>query len=409
MLKIQNLALFQQSKTVPGSLRRRWWVVTLSYGMLWGCGYLLLPASWHLQGLATWWAVQAALILVYLLWHFRRGLPDNHRRGETTLMPALGLGNRLTLLRGLVIGLLAGFLFLPRPTGGLFAWTPTILYTVIIVLDYLDGYAARVTNHVTKLGETLDSICDMLALLVAISLLVSYGQLPAWYLLVGLAAYLYRLALWWRQRHQRPIFDLPSSRQRRMLAGFQMGFISVLLWPFNYPATATALASMAMATPLLASFWRDWLVVSGRLDPHSTRYRTWHQRLSVVFRAWLPTLLRVGVGLLSLAYLWPIVFSPAQREVLFLWPGTPDPTFTASLLALLTLVTTPMLVLGLLTRLAALGLLVPTVITILAGGFNELSGSLLVGLMVLMLLGGGRWSLWRLDDSWFTVQAGKAR
>jgi CDP-diacylglycerol--glycerol-3-phosphate 3-phosphatidyltransferase len=409
MLKIQKLALFQHSKTVPDSLRRRWWAVTLIYGTLCGCGYLLLPASWHQQGLARWWAVQAALVLAYLLWNFQRGLPDNHRNGEATLLPALGLGNSLTLLRGLAIGLLAGFLFLPRPTGGLFAWTPAILYAVIIVLDYLDGYAARMTNHVTKLGETLDGICDTLALLIAITLLVSYGQIPAWYLLVGLTPYLYRLALWWRQRRQRPIFDLPSSRQRRMLAGFQMGFISVLLWPLNYPTTATALVGVAIAAPILAGFWRDWLVVSGRLDPHSVRYRTWHRRLSVVFEAWLPSLLRVGVVLLSLIYLWPIALSTVQREALFLWPSTPNPALTVNLPVLLTLVTTLMLGLGLLTRLAALGLLVPTVITILVGGFSELNGSLLVGLMALMLLGGGRWSLWRLDDIWVTIKAGTAR
>jgi CDP-diacylglycerol--glycerol-3-phosphate 3-phosphatidyltransferase len=383
--------------------------VTLIYGTIWGCGFLLLPAIWHEQGLAAWWAVQAALVLTYLLCQFRRGLPDNHRQGESVVLPRLGLGNNLTLLRGLAMGLLAGFLFLPRPAYGLFAWTPAILYTLVSILDYLDGYAARVTNHMTKLGESLDGICDNLALLIAVALLVGYGQLPAWYLLVGLASYLYRLGLWWRRQHQRPIFDLPPSRQRRMLAGFQMGFISVLLWPLNYPATAAALAGVAIAVPIVASFWRDWLVVSGRLDPHSTRYRTWHQRLSIVFGAWLPPLLRMGVVLLSMAYLVPIALSTVQLDAFLLWPGTAHSALTFHLLALLTLVTTLLLALGFLTRLTALGLLAPTVITILAAGLNGLNGSLLVGLVSLMILGGGRWSLWRLDDIWVTIKAGTAR
>ena len=394
---------------VPNSLRRRWWMVILIYGILWGCGYLLLPAIWHQRGFAVWWSLQAALVLTYLLWQFHRGLTDNHRRGETTLLPGLGLGNSLTLLRGLAIGLLAGFLFLPRPSGGLFAWTPAILYTAISVLDYLDGYAARVTNHVTRLGETLDGVCDMLALLVAVTVLVGYGQLPAWYLLVGLAAYLYRLGLWWRERHHRPIFDLPPSRRRRMLAGFQMGFVSVLLWPLNYPPIAITVAGVAFAAPLLAGFWRDWLVVSGRLDPHSIRYRTWHRHLSTLFDMWLPPLLRAGVVLLSLAYLWPNALNTVQREIFLLWPGAPNPTLLANLLTLLTLVTTTMLALGLLTRLAALGLLVPTVISILFSGLNAFNGPLLAGIVLLMLLGGGKWSLWRLDDLWVTVTAGRAR
>jgi hypothetical protein len=112
MLKTQNSTLLRQSKIVPTSLRRRWWTVTMIYGTLWACGYLLLPATWHQQGFAKWWALQSALTLTYLLWHFQRGLPDNHRQGETALLPALGLGNSLTLLHGLAIGLLAGFLFL---------------------------------------------------------------------------------------------------------------------------------------------------------------------------------------------------------------------------------------------------------------------------------------------------------
>ena len=409
MLKTQNSTSFQKPKLVPHSLRRRWWLVTLIYSVVWGCGYALLPVSWHQQDFAIWWALQAALILAYLLWNFQRGLPDNHRQGETTLLPALGLGNSLTLVRGLTIGLLAGFLFLPRPTGGLFAWTPAILYTVISILDYLDGYAARVTNHATRLGERLDGICDALALLVAVTLLVSYGQLPTWYLLVGLAPYLYRLALRWRQRRQRPSFDLPPSHRRRMLAGFQMGFISVLLWPLNYPTAATALAAVAFSAPVLAGFVRDWLVVSGRLDPHSIRYQTWSHRLSELFDTWLPPLLRAGVVLLSMVYLLPIAINPIQREALFLWPGTPYPALAANLLALLTASTSLMLALGLLARLAALGLLAPIVITTLTGGLNGLNGSLLVGIILLMLLGGGRWSLWRLDDIWVTIKAGAAR
>ena len=86
----------------------------------------------------------------------------------------------------------------------------------------------------------------------------------------------------------------------------------------NYPATMAALAGVTFAAPVLAGFCRDWLVVSGQIDPHSTRYRTWQQRLSALFDVWLPPSLRVLVVLLSLAYLWPVALNTAQRVTFFL-------------------------------------------------------------------------------------------
>ena len=119
------------------------------------------------------WIV-AGVVLAYGLGVCWVKLDQNHRPGESTLLPVLGLGNNLTLFRGLVLSLLAGFLFLPRPAHGLLAWTPAILYTTLAVLDYLDGYVARVTNQATKLGEILDGVFDALGLLIAVGLAVCH-------------------------------------------------------------------------------------------------------------------------------------------------------------------------------------------------------------------------------------------
>jgi uncharacterized membrane protein YphA (DoxX/SURF4 family) len=85
------------------------------------------------------------------------------------------------------------------------------------------------------------------------------------------------------------------------------------------------------------------------------------------------------------------------------------PALTADLLALLSIAATLMLALGALTRLASLGLLMPITITILTAGLNGFNALLLAGVILLMLLGGGKWSLWRLDDLLVTVKAGAAR
>lgn len=388
-------------------LRFRWGGFVLVYSLCLWFGYEWLRRAWDLA-LAWRWFALATLVLLYALVIFWRGLKDNHRRNESTLLPHLGAGNTLTLARGLAIGLLAGFLFLPRPMAGLLAWTPAILYTMLSILDYLDGYVARVTNHATRLGEELDGAFDALGLLVAVGLAVWYGQLPGWYLLIGLSRYLFGLGVWQRRRQGLPVYDLPPSSSRRILAGFQMGFITVVLWPLFSPP-ATTLAGIVYAMPLLAGFGRDWLVVSGQLDPTSTVYRATRERLLRLVRGWLPVLLRLVVVPVSAGFLWPIVAETDFRRVLLAWPGSPWPLFSADALGVLAVLTTAMLALGVLGRLAGLGLMAPTAMTVLSQGLHLYNGLLVAGLVALMLLGSGCCSLWQPEERLLRRRAGSRR
>jgi CDP-diacylglycerol--glycerol-3-phosphate 3-phosphatidyltransferase len=58
--------------------------------------------------------------------------------------------------------------------------------------------------------------------------------------------------------------ELDPSRTRRILAGFQMGFLAVSLWP-QIPETVTWTAAFPIGAASLAMFLRDWLYVSHRL------------------------------------------------------------------------------------------------------------------------------------------------
>ncbi|MCA9971157.1 MAG: CDP-alcohol phosphatidyltransferase family protein, partial [Anaerolineales bacterium] len=269
-------------------LRRRWGGIALGWLAAWLAGYLALRPIWPHAGR---WALLAAPLLGYGLWVVWRHLPQNYRPGERRLLPTLGLGNGLTIFRGLAVALIAGFLFSPWP-GGWLAWLPMLLYTTADVADFLDGYAARRQNHATALGAQLDMTFDGLGMLVVSLLAVWYGQLPAWYLLLGLARYLFLLGAWWRQRRGRPLHPLPPSTHRRVFAGFQMGFMSAVLWPILPPAGAT-IAGTLFAAATAASFLRDWLVTIGRLDPRGAGYRRAQGRLVWLARAALPLLLRV--------------------------------------------------------------------------------------------------------------------
>jgi CDP-diacylglycerol--glycerol-3-phosphate 3-phosphatidyltransferase len=165
-------------------LRFRWILFALSGLALIAGGYLYLLSRWAPEYAVRWLGL-SGLVVAYLLWVLWRGLPENIRSGEVELLPVLGLGNILTLLRGLLVAALAGFLFSPRPEGWQ-AWIPGLLYTLAALLDYVDGWAARATGHATRLGERLDLSLDGVGVFIAALLAVQYGQAPTGYLAIAL-------------------------------------------------------------------------------------------------------------------------------------------------------------------------------------------------------------------------------
>ncbi len=278
-------------------LRRRWLATALTYGAALLAGYLLLDSAWTPE-LALWWlgfaAVAMALELGILWWI----LPTNHPPSGRALLPTFGYGTTLTLVCGLLLFLLAGFLFAPRPTGWL-AWLPALLYTTARLVDYADGYVARITHHETKLGGILDMELDGLGVLIAILLGIQYGALPLWYLPLALSRQLFIFGIWLRTRRGLPVYEMTPSSNRRIIAGYQTGFLSVALWPPFGPPTST-LAAVIFALPLIASFLRDWLVVSGVLDPATLGYQRGRRRIKDFLEGWLPLAARV-VGVVVLA------------------------------------------------------------------------------------------------------------
>lgn len=213
------------------------------------------------NALARRWLAVAVPVLVYelaLLWLF---LPRN--RADERLLPSFGPATLLTFTRGVLLAFLAGFLLLPQPTESL-VWLPALLYGSAAITDYADGAVARLTDRVTTLGARLDTEFDALGILIAPLLAVLYGQLPIWYLSVSAARYLFVLGTWIRRRRELPVSDLPSRRSRRLLAGLQMAFLSVVLSPVVEPPI-TVVAAVVVAVPFVAGFVRDWLYVSDRL------------------------------------------------------------------------------------------------------------------------------------------------
>jgi CDP-diacylglycerol--glycerol-3-phosphate 3-phosphatidyltransferase len=263
-----------------------------------GGGCLVALLRGPTAGLA--WAVKTGAVLAYQLGFLMLSRREALAGGNPTYL--WGVANRLTLLRGALLALLAGFLFAPRPdtwSGSAWvrwaAWLPALIYAIAAAADFADGFWAKRTGTQTRLGALLDGELDGVGILLAAGLAVQYRALPSIFLVIGLAKPLYALGMLSRRLRGRPIHELPPSRLRRRLAGFQMGLLAVLLWPVARPPVTT-LAECLIGIPFLLGFLRDGLAASGHLDPQHPRYLRLKTFLARLTGELLPPVWRLALG-----------------------------------------------------------------------------------------------------------------
>lgn len=378
-------------------LRWRWLLTVLVYCAFLGGGYWLLRGAWSPLW-AAWWLGWAALVMVLELTVLWLLLPNNHPPTTDDLRPTFGNGTNLTLACGLMLFLVAGFLFAPRPPGWL-AWLPALLYTVARLVDYVDGYVARITDHETKLGGMLDMELDGFGVLIAILLGIQYGVLPVWYLPLALSRQLFILGIWLRQRRGLPVYEMTPSGNRRIVAGYQTAFLSLALWPSFQPPLSTVAATI-FALPLLASFGRDWLVVSGALDPASARYQRGRIMLKEFLEGWLPLLARIISFVLGFTLLWVEVpdfptWLPHLQAV-----GWASPMIWLWLLSIICGLALIASLLGVVGRLAALPLMVLAWLDVAANGLDWSDNAwLFIAAAFVTHAGSGRFALWRPEEA----------
>jgi CDP-diacylglycerol--glycerol-3-phosphate 3-phosphatidyltransferase len=365
--------------------------------------------SWWAPKFAFRWAGMAFLFTVFFAGILWRNLRLNSRPRERKLLQNFGPGNQLTILRGFLLALLFGFLFSPWPQGWL-AWIPGLLYTITALADLFDGYLARKFNQETQLGENLDLSLDGLGVLIASILLVYYGQVPAWYLLVGLARYLFLAGIWLRRRRGRPVYELNANLTRRPFAGAQMGFVAVILFPLFSPP-GTFLAAALFAVPFLVGFSIDWLVVSGisrsRLLLGDSRLEHFIRRIelnllrgekiNVIFTRWMPLAIRISLVILLIVWIQQNL-SGLIRQQFFaavnMTATSAPPTLLLGVLLLFIVVSMVLIALGAAGRLAALFVLFGVGIYLKFFGLNITEALLVTGAAALFYLGSGPYSLW---------------
>jgi CDP-diacylglycerol--glycerol-3-phosphate 3-phosphatidyltransferase len=320
------------------------------------------------------------------------------------VLPSLGPGTSLSLLRGLLMAPLAGLLLLP-PLEGILAWLPALLYTASAVADHLDGLMARRANHVTRLGETLDLELDGLGVLLAVGLAIHYGRLPLAFLAVGLARYGYLLWTVVLRARRRMLHDLPPSKVRRALAGLEIGFLSAALWPIIPPPLALLTGSV-FAVPFLISFGRDALVVGGFVDIASPLYRTLRSAVLALATRWIPPLLRIALVIAVGPATWAALGDIPARSAAFAQAGVANSFVVAPVLAALQGLALVLTTIGFLGQLGALLLFAALGLTMVALGVTA-PGLTGCGLAAgLLMLGTGAASIWGPEGEFVSKRRG---
>ncbi len=365
-------------------LQREWFRILGIVLVFFTSFFMFLYRLWEPAYALRW----LGLASVFVVWQFAflwRKLHLNRRADEEDTLPSLGWANRVSFLRGIFIAALFGFLFSPWPDSPL-SWLPFTFYLFAALSDILDGYLARITNHVTELGGALDMENDSWGVLIVTGLEFWYGQVPAIYLLVGLARYLFVFGLQLREKQGKQNVELPFSFRRRIFAGVQMGFIVALLAPV-FPAYATKLAAILFMLPFLTGFLYDWLIVIGWITPEKGAI-FFERIISVKLFSIIPLALRLVVVFILLGFTLML-----RREIFREYS-----LFLAYLWVILSFFSVPMLFFGVAGRLGAVFALISAGMAVDMTKTGYEYALVILFSSVLLFTGTGALSLWSPED-----------
>ena len=325
--------------------------------------------------------LSSALVLTYVQWLWWNHLVDHRPPDNGRPYARLGAANQITLFRGWLISVLGGFAFWVEPAEPLahgLVWVPAVIYLVIGAADFLDGLVARRGHIESVLGARMDIAMDALGLLVASLVAVALKRLPAVYLLVGMAYYIFRLALRRRQAQGKPVRPLEDRPYARAIAGIHMGFVGLALMPI-FATLLLGQAAILFMLPLLAGFAWDWLIVSSRLRPQRANGLRQVVHKASTFLAGSARLFLLAVGL------------PVTQQLLAAGPvqGYAFITLWA------------MMVIGCSGRLAAIAAAVLLAAVWPIGPASMLPLLAFNSTLIIIMTGTGRWSVFQPEDHLF--------
>ena len=226
--------------------------LALQGGALTLCGITVMAIS----GL-RWHALAAALLAygvigVLILSGLEHHAP--HRR--------FGPANSVTLLRAAYAAFLVGVLVAGAPLDPGARWLLAGFGFLSLLLDGVDGWAARRSGFASAFGARFDLETDAFFVLALSALLYHSGQAGAWVLTAGLMRYTFVAAGWLWPALAAP---LPPSRRRKVICVVLILALLTALTPAVGGEAARLLCFAALAL-LIYSFGADcvWLIATAR-------------------------------------------------------------------------------------------------------------------------------------------------
>lgn len=166
--------------------------------------------------------------------------------GERHLYLRFGPANHVTMIRAMLVALIAGLIGEPEIPG--VAAAAAAAATVTTVLDGVDGWLARRSQMVSAFGARFDMETDAVLVMVMSILVWRHGKAGEWVLLGGVLRYAFVAAGWLLPWMARPL--RPTRRAKTITACHMLG-LSVAL----APVVSAPLAAIAVATTLTALTW----------------------------------------------------------------------------------------------------------------------------------------------------------
>ena len=96
----------------------------------------------------------------------------------------MNLPNKLTTLRMFLVPVFAVVILVGGSGNYITRIISLIIFVVASLTDMLDGKIARKYNLITDYGKFMDPLADKLLVCTAMICLMSFGQLPAWVLII---------------------------------------------------------------------------------------------------------------------------------------------------------------------------------------------------------------------------------
>ncbi len=208
---------------------RRWpvlWAIALA-----GAGLLILQSGFAIRIGEAPLAIVLGIVLVLVLVFDQRDLREG----------GFGAANGITLFRGVLTALLAGYVGAAHPSYA--AWLASALAAACLVLDGADGWIARRSQSMSAFGERFDMETDALLLLVLSVLIYQADKAGMWVLAIGLMRYAFVAAGWLLPALRG---SLPASWRRKAVCVLQGIALAACLAPILPPAASSTILALCL-------------------------------------------------------------------------------------------------------------------------------------------------------------------